>query len=291
MDMIPLLDGKFYIQVLDVLDRGYEIQYHKKIIKDIASIERITPSLASSYDLFNTINLPVALKINGGKEYLLLTRYWVLKYVVDKMLKEHKEGSKNPTHQFPAIVFEDKALEASLLEIDKLEYDYFERKKVVPWSHKKAKLPKKSKPSRHEPASTSRATNNRTDAKTQGRKCPFCPGPIVKATGKYVPKQRNLRNDDGPYQVKCGYHKNKYKCDFFATFTNTEKRDFKNEKARFYLSDYLGKIEGEKCPVCQDDVYKRTIHQDDGSIRVVKRCRQLFLMNGTCSWSEPFKKP
>ncbi len=291
MDRIYLLDAKFYIEVLDIFSKDYEIGYHKKIVKDVSSIERIAPLFANSYDLFNAINLPVALKIKNGKEYLLLSRYWVLKYLINKMLKEYKEGNKNPVHQFPAIVFEDSKLEASILVFDKLERDYFERKKAVPWSKVKdqAKLSNKSKPSKQQPASGSKATNDRHDAHNSGRTCPFCPGPIVQATGKYVSQQTNLLLDDGPFKVKCGYHKNKYKCGFVATFTETEKQRFRNKKHRYFLSDYLVKVPDEKCPDCGDDVYKRRVHQDDGSIKIYKRCRQMFLMNGTCSWSVAIK--
>ncbi|MFA5073198.1 MAG: hypothetical protein WC539_04805 [Nitrospirota bacterium] len=274
-NLISLLDSRFHLEVIDCKS-DCDITYHESISKDVLGIDHIHHLLSNSVDLFHSVNLPVALKLKNGKEYQMVARYWVLKYVLD-----------NRKNQFPAIIFEDPELLPEVLKLEKLENEYFMRKESMPEVYKNVpKLTqKKSKVIKTQPASTSRATNRRHASKDSGRRCPFCPGPLAKATGKYNDPQGDLLTQDGPHAIKCGYNSNKYKCSFVATMTDVEFNDFKNTNKEFLTQEWLVRVLGKTCPVCGDEVYRRTIRKDNGKIEVWERCRKINQSRGgNCSW-------
>lgn len=274
--LMSILDDRFNIEIID-RKSDYEITYHESITKDVQGIVHIQPLLSKSMDLFHCINLPVALKLKNKKEYQMVARYWVLQYVIDKKKM-----------RFPAIVFEDPELVPAILELETLENDYFMKKDVTPREHRS--IPKSHKitntSSKKQLTSKSRATNRRHATKDSERTCPFCPGPLAKATGRYITTQGDLLTQDGPNTIKCGYSSNKrYKCAFVATMTNIEFADFKNTKKKYPTQEWLVLVPRKRCPVCGDEVYRRTIHKDNGKIEIWERCRKINQSTGrTCSW-------
>lgn len=212
----------------------------------------------------------------------MIARYWVLKYVVDKGIQ-----------QFPAIVFSNQNLVPEVLELVRLERDYFSRKAISVGIHRTIPTitQKKSKRSKKQQTSSSRTTNSRRDAKRSGRQCPFCPGPLSKATGKYNDRQVDLLSSDGPNRIHCGYRRNKYKCTFRATMTNLEMTLFKDKGKEFPTTSWLALVPGRKCPDCNDDIYIRTIRRDNGKIEIWERCRKHF-DSGTevCTWQKRITK-
>ena len=280
MISVDLLNRKFHIELLDLKDRHYDIAYHASINKDANSITRIQPQLETSFDLFNTINLPIALKAQDGKKYELVARYWVLQY-----LTEHHEK----IDKFPAIIFEDENLVPKILELEKLENDYFLRKETAPDLAKPRPIKSggKLKSSlKKQPASKHRSTDRRRAAKATGRTCPFCPGPLVKATGEYKDSQGVL-TQDGPNKILCGYRKiSRYNCSFFATLTDAENDDFTNKDMSYPTSEWLKLTPDRKCPDCGADVYTRTRHNLNGTVEEQDRCRKNHQTNdNACCWS------
>lgn len=285
MTSIGLLNKKFHIEILDRKDRHYEIVYHESIIKDANAFDRIQPYLEASYDLFHAIHLPIALKTHEGKKYKLIARYWTLQYLIN----HHDTISR-----FPAIIFEDEKLVPEVLELEKLENDYFLRKETAPDVSRMRTVKSKSKIGRKkQPDSKFRSTARRRTAKSTGRKCPFCPGPLVKSIGKYNEPQGDLLSQDGPHRISCGYKKNKrYNCSFFATLTNAEYGDFINKDMSYPTTTWIELAPDKICPDCGGKVYTRTRRNLDGTIQEQDRCRKLHQSkDNTCFWTSPRRSP
>lgn len=276
-----LLEGQFRIELID--RRGdFDINYHSAISKDVSSIADIHPSFAGIAELFHSVNLPIALKLANDKQYHMIARYWVLQYVIDKGIQ-----------LFPAIIFDDPGLVPEVLELVKLENDYFTRKAASTQVNKIILSNPRKKQKRHikkQPASSSRATNGRHEAKYSGRLCPFCPGTLRKATGKYNTPQGDLLASDGPNRIHCSYRRNKYKCTFRASVTKLEIDLFRDKSKDFPTTSWLVLVPGKKCPDCNDDVYARTIRRDNGKVEVWERCRKHFDSGPqVCTWQKRIK--
>ena len=271
--------------MLNRKDRHYEITYHKSVVKETASLGHLHSKLTSSYDLFHMINLPIALKSGDGKKYELIGRYWVLQYLLDQ---------RKQLNEFPVIVFEDERLLHKVLEIVTLENDYFQRRTSDPHPIKKHIKTggKRKKVSLKKSDSKYRSTKGRRSSKATGRTCPFCPGPLVKATGKEKESQGNLLVNDGPNKILCGYRKiPRYMCSFVATLTDAEYRDFLNKDIQYPTGSWIQHIAGETCPDCGGEVYKRVRHNQNGTIEEQMRCRKQNQSKiNTCYWTTAWRK-
>lgn len=259
MEHIKLIEGKFRIEILDRFNRDIDIAYHESVKKDMTNVALIRSFVQDSYDIFHALCLPVFLK--KGKKYLLVARYWILDYLIDKRIPA-----------FPAIVFDDKELIPDVLSLEELENSFFAGKKV-PLRTIETKSKKK-------PGTASRATISREKAREEGRTCPFCNGPLAKSIGK------DRSSKEGSHKVTCGYKSNKrYKCLFIANLTDREYEDYKSGELR--TEQWLEPLHGKKCPECQDQAYLRTVMDNDGTIKKYRRCRKVHQSkNRTCTWNE-----
>lgn len=260
MEHLKLLDSKFRIEILDRFNRNIEIAYHESVKKDLANVATIRSLVHDSYDIFHALCLPLFLK--KGKKYLLVARYWILEYLIDKNIE-----------RFPAIVFEDKELVPDVLSLEELENALFA-------GQRKPRTISPEPRSRKTPATASRATIARQKARDEGRTCPFCNGPLAKSIGK------DRSSKEGSHRITCAYKSNKrYKCLFTANLTDREFGSYKLGELR--TEQWLKALHGQTCPKCRDQAYVRSIMENDGTVTKYHRCRKVHQSrNSACKWNQ-----
>lgn len=269
-----LLDSRFSVEILDSRQPG--LGYHRQVKKDFHHIHRIPKLLKDQFYLFHSLIFPVFLK--RGKKYSLVARYWVLYYVIEQGIRH-----------FPAIVFTDPSLKDEVLALEQLENDLlFSGSK--PTTHVSVPVPK-TKKTTDIPEVPSGPTKARANARKTGRICPFCDGPL--AVSDKNQKVLNENPGDGPHRVTCGYRRNAPAyCPFTASLTDAEIKLFKDREEPYETENWITHVPEKYCPECRDDVYRRTIHKDDGSIEVHERCRKLHqTRDRTCSWDKKKRGP
>lgn len=241
----------FTVHFLDLSDKNVKITLNGRLRKGLLEERILSEFIGSDNCIVPAMYPPIFLQKNKNS-YGLVARHFAYAFYVYRYLNVSRDYTL-----MPAIVFNDEGLLEGILKLEESELRLFSNE-----SKSNEALNCETFSEATNQTKLKKTTQSRHKAINAGRVCPFC-GEALQS-----PLERK-KGEDGYYKITC-FNKSKG-CGFYSILTDFEFKKF--IKYELPTHQWLLNIPDKKCPICNQEVYQRIVHNSETAIVRYEKCR------------------